>query len=72
MIRMLQSWNGYQPDQIVSFSAPEEARLIGLGYASADLDGPAESVEIIKGVVSSAAPSDEDGRPDGTIYIQTA
>lgn len=23
-------------------------------------------------IVSSAAPSDSDGRPDGTIYIQTA
>jgi hypothetical protein len=39
-IRMLQAWNGYPKDQIVdTLSAPEEARLISIGFASADLDG---------------------------------
>lgn len=39
-IRFTQVWNGYQPDQIVSLSAAEEARLVSLGFASTDLDGP--------------------------------
>lgn len=58
--------------QILSFSAPEESRLVSLGLATTDLDGDAEGVTLIKGVISSAAPSDSDGRPNGTIYIQTA
>lgn len=50
-IRMLQTWNGYQPDQIVSFTTVEEARLISLGYASADLDGAADAEFLVKGKV---------------------
>lgn len=38
-IRITQPWNGYMPDQVMSLSAPEEARLISLGLATADLDG---------------------------------
>lgn len=49
MIRMLKVWNGYQPDQIVTFSSVEEARLISLGYASADLDGAADAEFLVKG-----------------------
>lgn len=41
-IRMLQAYNGKFPGQIVSgLGGTEETRLINLGFASADLDGPA-------------------------------
>lgn len=44
-IRILQQWNGYSPDQIVSnLSGTEETRLIGLGFATADLDGANDGV----------------------------
>lgn len=52
-IRMLKPWNGYQPDQIVSFTAPEEARLVGLGLASTDLDGDAEGLSLVKAAVNA-------------------
>lgn len=40
-IRFVTAWNGYHADQIVSgLGSTEESRLIGLGYAVADLDGP--------------------------------
>lgn len=40
-IRILQQWNGYSPDQIVSgLGSTEEARLVSLGFATTDLDGP--------------------------------
>lgn len=40
-IRFVTAWNGYYPDQIVSsLGSTEETRLIGLGYAVADIDGP--------------------------------
>lgn len=48
-IRIIQQWNGYAPDQIVSgLGSTEEARLIALGFASADLDGPDGGGEIAK------------------------
>ena len=44
-IRMLQAYNGYFQNQIVSgLSGAEETRLIGLAFASADLDGPADNL----------------------------
>lgn len=52
-IRMLKPWNGYQPDQIVAFTAPEEARLVGLGLASTDLDGDAEGLSLVKAAVNA-------------------
>lgn len=45
-IRMLQAWNGYPQQAVVSMSASEETRLVGLGIASFDLDGPAENVRM--------------------------
>lgn len=39
-IRFVQQWNGYSPDTIVTLAGAEETRLIGLGYAVTDLDGP--------------------------------
>lgn len=45
-IRILQAWNGYPQQAVVSMSASEEARLVGLGIASFDLDGPAENVRM--------------------------
>lgn len=40
-IRFIQQWNGYSPDQIVSgLGGTEEARMVSLGFATTDLDGP--------------------------------
>ena len=45
-IRILQAWNGYPQQAVVSMSASEETRLVGLGIASFDLDGPAENLRM--------------------------
>ena len=45
-IRILQAWNGYPQQAVVSMSASEETRLVGLGIASFDLDGPADNVRM--------------------------
>lgn len=43
-IRFVTAWSGYRADQLVSgLGSPEESRLIGLGFAVADLDGPDNS-----------------------------
>ena len=40
-IRFVNAWNGYYSGQIIDgLSATEENRLIGLGFAVTDLDGP--------------------------------
>lgn len=40
-IRFITAWNGHSADQIVSgLGTSEEARMISLGFAVADLDGP--------------------------------
>ncbi len=39
-IRMLTAYEGLHEFQIVTLDGAEETRLIGLGFASADLDGP--------------------------------
>lgn len=38
-IRMLQAWNGYPQQTIITLSGGEETRLVGLGLATTDLDG---------------------------------
>lgn len=43
-IRMLQAWSGYPQQSIISLVAEEEARLVGLGLATTDLDGDAEGL----------------------------
>ena len=45
-IRILQAWNGYPQQAVVSMSSSEETRLVGLGIASFDLDGPAENLRM--------------------------
>ena len=45
-VRFLQSWAGYQPDQIVS-GLSNEAALIAAGLAAADLDGANDGTESI-------------------------
>lgn len=68
-IRFIQQWNGYAPDQIVSgLGTTEENRLIGLGYASADLDGPDGGGLIAK--FAHDANNNPTGflRPDGNAY----
>lgn len=48
-IRMLQAWNAYPQQAIVSTLAPaEEVRLVGLGLATYDLDGAAENSDFVK------------------------
>lgn len=42
------------------------------GFIDADIAGGDEILLTPPIVVSSAAPNNTDGRPDGTIYIQTA
>ncbi len=76
-IRMLQAWNGYPQQAVVSMSSSEENRLVGLGIASFDLDGPAENLRMAQlatdagGGVSVYA----DGRPqpiagtDKSMYV---
>lgn len=46
-IRFVKYWNGYSPDAIVyNLGSTEEARLVSLGYATTDLDGPDGSGEL--------------------------
>ena len=45
-IRFILAYDGYNADQIVTLAGEEETRLIGLGYATADLDGPDGSDEL--------------------------
>lgn len=60
-IRILQQWNGYSPDQIVSnLSGTEETRLIGLGFATADLDGANDGVLVDAKLTTT---------PSGGVYI---
>lgn len=47
-IRFVTAWNGYYADQIVSgLSGAEETRLVGLGYAVTDLDGPGNTPSVV-------------------------
>lgn len=51
-IRFITAWSGYHADQIVSgLGDTEEERLVGLGYAVTDLDGPGNTPTIIKATV---------------------
>jgi len=45
-IRMLKAWNGLPEQLVTTLSGGEESRLVGLGLASFDLDGPAENVRM--------------------------
>lgn len=45
-IRMLKAWNGLPEQLVTTLSGSEESRLVGLGLASFDLDGPAENVRM--------------------------
>jgi len=45
-IRMLQAWNGLPEQLVTTLSSSEESRLVGLGLASFDLDGPAENLRM--------------------------
>lgn len=47
-IRMLKAWNGKPEQAIVSLSASEETRLVGIGLASFDLDGAADGESLAK------------------------
>lgn len=45
-IRMLKAWNGLPEQLITTLSGSEEYRLVGLGLATFDLDGPADNVRM--------------------------
>lgn len=46
-IRIILAYDSYNADQIVTLADPdEETRLVGLGYAVTDLDGPAGSAAL--------------------------
>ncbi len=45
-IRMLKAWNGLPEQMITTLSGAEESRLVGLGLATYDLDGPAENLRM--------------------------
>ncbi len=45
-IRMLKAWNGLPEQMITTLSGAEESRLVGLGLATFDLDGPAENLRM--------------------------
>lgn len=46
-IRFLMAWNGHSPDEInSSLGAVEESRLVGLGFATYDLDGANDGQEV--------------------------
>lgn len=68
-IRIIQQWNGYAPDQIVSgLGSTEEARLIALGFASADLDGPDGGGEIAKFATDASGKVTGITGPDGNEF----
>lgn len=68
-IRILQQWNGYSPDQIVSgLGSTEEARLVSLGFATTDLDGPGSPEgELVRAVTG---PNGEVSLQAGSLTIQ--
>jgi len=82
-VKLLQDWydtetqRQYRGGNLLTKDANTEAGLIALKMADANLTGgtayqaPAVSRSDTF-VISTTAPSDADGRPDGTIYIQTA
>lgn len=45
-IRMLQAWNGLPQQTVTTLTSAEEARLVGLGLASYDLDGAADNPRV--------------------------
>lgn len=53
-IRMLQAWNGLPQQTVTTLTSAEESRLVGLGLASFDLDGPADNLRTAQ-IVTDAA-----------------
>lgn len=53
-IRMLQAWNGLPQQTVTTLTIAEEARLVGLGLASYDLDGPADNLRMAQLVTDAA------------------
>ena len=64
-IRFVQQWNGYSPDTIVTLAGAEETRLIGLGYAVTDLDGPGNTPLPVTSTTNLAGEIDYLRRPNG-------
>lgn len=73
-IRFVKYWNGYSPDAIVNnLGSTEEARLVSLGYATTDLDGPgtpegelARTTSTPSGGVAIVA---DDGKPRDVLNV---
>lgn len=71
-IRMLKPFSGYFEGQIVSTLAPaEETRLIGLGFATVDLDGPRENFEAVTANTNPLTGGISIPTPSGAPLIQT-
>ena len=60
-IRMMKAWNGMPEQMITTLSGAEESRLVGLGLASFDLDGPAENVRMAQLVTDASGGKRIDG-----------
>lgn len=82
-VKLLQDWydtetqRQYRGGNLLTKDAATEAGLIALKMADANVTGGTEyqAPAVSRSdtfVVSSAAPANNDGRPDGTVYIQTA
>lgn len=56
-IRMLQAWNGYPQQAVTTLTSAEELRLVDLGLASYDLDGPADNLRLAHIVTTDAGSS---------------
>ncbi|MER2518565.1 MAG: right-handed parallel beta-helix repeat-containing protein [Candidatus Accumulibacter phosphatis] len=87
-IRMLKPFKGYGEDTLQDFGATENARLVSIGFASSDLDGPdGESVQrqanlaselaalgVVSNVINAASITGVDitGATDSTSAINSA
>lgn len=47
-IRMLQAWNGLPQQTVTTLTSAEEGRLVGLGLASFDIDGPSDNSQLAR------------------------
>lgn len=52
-IRFITAWERYPVDTIATFSAPEEARLIALGFATTDLDLEQQYVQSVNAITDA-------------------
>ncbi len=71
-IRMLKAWNGLPEQTITTLSGAEESRLVGLGLATFDLDGPAENMRMAKLATDAAGNTLGFAQKNGALPIPQA